>query len=123
MNAVVVRRLKNRVPKGEGSVSFTNGSVSDPFATFDRYDERSVIENGIVKEGKYPWHLGRFPKKTETAVIVHCHFPFLVMALCTAFRLWQARPSAKPPEAFSSLSSALLGGDGTARWRQRLKEE
>src|SRR3989440_5562778 len=41
------------------------------------------------KEGKHPWHLGRFPKKTEAAVIVHCHLTLLVMALCTAFRLWQ----------------------------------
>jgi Transposase DDE domain len=74
INAVVVRRWNNRVPKGEGTVYLTNGPVSDPFAVFDRYDCRSVIENGIFKEGKYPWHLGRFPKKTEAAVIVHVHF-------------------------------------------------
>jgi Transposase DDE domain len=123
INAVVVRRWNNRVPKGEGSVYLTNGSVSDPFVTFDRYDERSVIENGIFKEGKYPWHLGRFPKKTQAAVMVHAHFTLLVMALCTAFRLWQAQPSVQESEAAASLSSALLGGEGTARWRERLKEE
>jgi hypothetical protein len=103
----------------------TNGSVSDPFVTFDRYDGRSVIENGLFKEGKYPWHLGRFPKKSEAAVIVHCHFTLLVMGLCTAFRLEQAQQSSAStqPETGASLSSALLGGEGTARWRQRLKEE
>jgi hypothetical protein len=74
INAVVVRRWNNHVPKGEGTVYLTNGPVSDPFVVFDRYDCRSVIENGIFKEGKYPWHLGRFPKKTEAAVIVHVHF-------------------------------------------------
>ncbi len=126
INAVVVRRWNNRIPKGDGTVYLTNGSVSDPFVTFDRYDARSVIENGVFKEGKYPWHLGRFPKKTEAAVIVHCHFTLLVMGLATAFRLWQAQQasaSSQPPEALVNLSTALLGGEGTARWRQRLKEE
>jgi hypothetical protein len=124
LNAVVVRRWNNRLPSAEGAVYLTNGSVDDPFVSFDRYDARSVIENGIFKEGKYPWHLGRFPKKTEAAVIVHCHFTLLVMALCTAFRLWQAKPAeSQQPQALASLSTALLGGEGTARWRQRLKEE
>ena len=126
INAVVVRRWNNRVPKGDGTVYLTNGPVSDPFVTFDRYDTRSVIENGIFKEGKYPWHLGRFPKKTEAAVVVHCHFTLLVMGLSTAFRLWQVQQTSASelqPQAAPSLSTALLGGEGTARWRQRLKEE
>ena len=126
INAVVVRRWNNRIPKGEGTVYLTNGPVSDPFVTFDRYDARSVIENGVFKEGKYPWHLGRFPKKTEAAVIVHGHFTVLVMGLSTAFRLWQAQQASaasQPPEALVNLSTALLGGEGTARWPQRLKEE
>ena len=126
INAVVVRRWDNRVPAGAGTVYLTNGPVRDPFVVFDTYDWRSVIENGIFKEGKYPWHLGRFPKKTEAAVVVHCYFTLLVMALCTAFRLGQARPAAVPTnerEPGPSLSTALLGGEGTARWRLRLKEE
>ncbi len=125
INAVVVRRWENRVPKGGGTVYLTNSEVSDPFRIFDTYDWRSVIENGIFKEGKHPWHLLRFPKRTEAAVVVHCHFTLLVMALCTAFRLSQAQPSATPTsstEVLSTLSSALLGGEGTARWRQRLRE-
>src|SRR6266571_5033311 len=72
LNAVVVRLWDNRVPASEGTVYLTNGPVAEPFVVFDRYDWRSVIENGIFKEGKHPWHLGRFPKKTEAAVIVHC---------------------------------------------------
>ncbi len=126
INAVVVRRWDNRVPATDGTVYLTNGSVRDPFVVFDRYDGRSVIENGIFKEGKYPWHLGRFPKRTEAAVIVHVHFTVLVMALCTAFRLWQAQQAAaasQQTESRPSLSTTLLGGEGTARWRLRLKEE
>jgi hypothetical protein len=85
-----------------------------------------VIENGIFKEGKYPWHLGKFPKKSEAAVVVHCHFTLLVMGLCTAFRLGQVQSAAGPTletETHPSVSTALLGGEGTARWRLRLKEE
>jgi len=129
INAVVVRRWENRAPATEGTVYLTNGPVSDPFVVFDTYDWRSVIENGIFKEGKHPWHLGRLPKKTEAAVVVHCHFTLLVMGLCTAFRLWQAKqaqvsaPTPEEKQPLASLSSALLGGEGTARWRLRLKEE
>ena len=126
INAVVVRRWDNRIPTTDGTVYLTNGPVSDPFVVFDTYDWRSVIENGIFKEGKYPWHLGRFPKKTEAAVVVHCHFTVLVMALATAFRLWQAQQAISPAQetdTHPSLSTAVLGGEGTARWRLRLKEE
>jgi hypothetical protein len=126
INAVVVRRWENRVPKGGGTVYLTNGEVGDPFTVFDTYDWRSVIENGIFKEGKHPWHLLRFPKRTEAAVVVHCHFTLVVMALCTAFRLWQAQSVTAPTSSTAVLptpSSALLGGEGTARWRQRLREE
>ncbi len=48
------------------------------------------------------------------------------MTLCTAFRLWQAKPAISPTQetqALPSLSTALLEGEGTARWRLRLKEE
>lgn len=126
INAVVVRRWDNRLPATDGTVYLTNGPVSDPFVVFDSYDWRSVIENGIFKEGKYPWHLGHFPKKSEAAVVVHVHFTLLVMALCTAFRLWQAQQAMTPMQQTAthpSLSSALLGGEGTTRWRLRLKEE
>ena len=126
INAVLVRRWDNHVPKGGGTVYLTNASVSDPFTVFDTYDWRSVIENGIFKEGKHPWQLLRFPQRTQAAVVVHCHFTLLVMGLCTAFRLWQAQSALSPTEQTSvhaNLSTALLGGEGTARWRQRLREE
>jgi Transposase DDE domain len=126
INAVVVRRWDNRVPKTGGTVYLTDAPVSDPFTIFDTYDWRSVIENGIFKEGKHPWHLLRFPTRTEAGVVVHCHFTLLVMGLCTAFRLWQAGQASAPtsqPSVQPNLSTALLGGEGTARWRQRLQAE
>jgi hypothetical protein len=125
INAVVVRRWDNRLPKTGGTVYLTNAPVSDPFTIFDTYDWRSVIENGIFKEGKHPWHLLRFPQRTEAAVVVHSHFTLLVMGLCTAFRLWQAQSTLLPTAQTAvqpNLSTALLGGEGTARWRQRLRE-
>jgi hypothetical protein len=125
INAVVVRRWDNRLPKTGGTVYLTNAPVSDPFTIFDTYDWRSVIENGIFKEGKHPWHLLHFPQRTEAAVVVHSHFTLLVMGLCTAFRLWQAQSTLVPTAQTAvqpNLSTALLGGEGTARWRQRLRE-
>jgi len=159
INAVVVQMWNNRAPSEDGVVYLTNGPVEDPFVVFDTYDWRSVIENGIFKEGKHPWHLGEFPQRRQAAVIVHCHFTLMIMGLCTAYRLWQAKtaseadalhqhtlPSPKAPSdgqtaphfsapadlpagallgsaAICPLSSALLAGEGTARWRARLKQE
>jgi hypothetical protein len=126
INAVVVRKWENRLPKDGGTVYLTNGEVRDPFVIFDTYDWRSVIENGIFKEGKHPWHLLAFPKRTQAAVVVHCHLTLLVMGLTTAFRLWQQQQVTAPTELtqpLPTLSSALLGGEGIARWRKRLEEE
>lgn len=126
INAVVVRKWENRVPTTGGTVYLTNGAVRDPFVVFDTYDWRSVIENGIFKEGKHPWHLLNFPKRTAAAVVVHCHLTLLVMGLTTAFRLWQQQQASTPTASTTlvpTLSSALLGGEGIARWRQRLHEE
>ncbi len=126
INAVVVRKWENRVPTTGGTVYFTNGEVRDPFVVFDPYDWRSVSENGLFKEGKHPWHLLNFPKRTEAAVVVHCHLTLLVMGLTTAFRLWQKQQATVPPaqtEVLPTLSSALLGGEGIVRWRKRLQEE
>jgi hypothetical protein len=135
LNAVVVRTWENREYPDGGHVYLTNGSVQNPFVVFDDYDWRSVIENGIFKEGKHPWHLTHFPQKTAEAVIVHCFFTLLVMALCTTFRLWKAHGEAEEdsltplpaaPRKQSQtvpLAITLLGGEGTERWRRRLRAE
>lgn len=136
LNAVVVLTWNNREYPDGGTVYLTNGPVEDPFVVFDDYDWRSVIENGIFKEGKHPWHLEHAPQKTEAAVVLHCYFTLITMALCTAFRLQQAREAAEaeraaaaeterdgPAAAAPAISSVLLGGEGTARWRRRLKAD
>jgi len=126
INAVVVLRWGDRVYPEGGTVYLTNGPVRDPFVAFDTYDWRSVIENGIFKEGKQPWHLEHFPQRSEAAVLVQCYFTLTVMALCTAFRLCQEAADTTPQageDIPASRTSALLGGEGTERWRRRLKEE
>ncbi len=128
INAVVVLRWGDRIYPDGGTVYLTNGPVRDPFVAFDTYDWRSVIENGIFKEGKQPWHLEQFPQRTEAAVLVQCYFTLTVMALCTAFRLCQEAADTAPApttadDAASTLTSALLHGEGTQRWRHRLTEE
>jgi hypothetical protein len=134
LQAVVVLTWNNREYPDGGTVYLTNGPVDDPFVVFDDYDWRSVIENGIFKEGKHPWHLEHAPQKTEAAVVVQCYFTLITMALCTAFRLQQAREAAadlredaaatdEPVAAGQAISSVLLAGEGTARWRRRLKAE
>jgi Transposase DDE domain len=135
LNAVVVRTWENREYPDGGIVFLTNGPVSDPFRVFDDSDWRSVIENGIFKEAKHPWHLTHFPQKTEEAVIVHCFFTLTVMALSTAFRLWTAQDATQdkpvtPPRRRSHpqiatvpLASTLLEAEGTDRWRRRLRAE
>ena len=46
------------------------------------------------------------------------------MGLCTAFRLWQAQLAASAQtQTVPDAGSALLGGEGTARWRKCLQEE
>ena len=127
LNAVVDMRWGDRAFPDGGTVYLTNGPVRDPFVAFDTYDWRSVIENGIFKEGKQPWCLEHFPQRTEAAVLVQCYFTLTVMALCTAFRLCQeaadAAPASATDDADTALTSALLGGEGTERWRHRLKAE
>lgn len=125
ITAVVLRRWDNRLPKGGGTVYLTNADGSDPVVLFDPYDWRSAIENGIFNEGNHPWHLLSFPTRTQAAVRVHVFFPLLVLALCTAFPLWLAQTAltpSKPTEILPTLSSTLPGSEGTARWRQRLRE-
>ena len=46
--------------------------------------------------------------------------------MCLSDSLWQVKLAlapATPTEPGPTLSTALLGGEGTARWRLRLKEE
>ena len=126
LNGVVVRQWKNHVYETP-PVLLTNGSVEDAFVAYDDYDQRSLIENGVFREGKQPWHLEHAPMKTEAAVIVHITFTLAVMALATAFRLWSKQQELAQEEPAQQEVAApdftLLEGEGAQAWRRRLQQE
>ena len=96
INAVVVRAWGGKEYGSKGGPAYlTNLPVNKPFLAFDRYDERSVIENGLFKEGKGPWKLRRFPQKNALAVQVHVLFVLAVMALTNAYRTVRKREEAQ----------------------------
>lgn len=125
INAVVVLEWDG---KTEGNhVYLTNGPVDDPFEAFDDYDDRSLIENCLFREGKGPWNLLKyFPQRDEQGVLIQAFFTATVQALATAYRLWdrqQELRAEEPETAAEPLDYALLGGEGAQRWRRRLKQE
>jgi hypothetical protein len=95
LNAVVVMLWRNKIPSKDGPrVYLTNGPVDDPWVTFDAYDDRSWIENGLFRNGKQFWRLTRwFPEKTAAGVHSHLTFVMLVVATATAYRLWDKAQS------------------------------
>jgi hypothetical protein len=108
-------------------VYLTNGPVDDPFEAFDDYDDRSLIENCLFREGKGPWNLlHHFPQRNEQGVLIQTFFTATVQALATTYRLWERQQelrAEKPETTADSLDYSLLEGEGTQRWRRRLKQE
>jgi len=90
LNAVVVKTWDNESPPLEKQVVFvTNIDVKDPFLAFDRYDERSLIENKLFREVKQNWHFEHPPKKTKEGVYIQTYMTMGMKALTTAFLKWQ----------------------------------
>ena len=90
LHAVVVRQWDNKTPPLEKQVVFvTNMDVKDPFIAFDRYDERSLMENNLFREVKQNWHLEHPPKKTKEGVYIQTYTTMAMKALTTAFLKWQ----------------------------------
>jgi len=90
LNAVVVKTWDNKTPPLEKQVVFvTNIDVKDPFIAFDRYDDRSLIENKLFREVKQNWHFEHPPKKTKQGVYVQAYMTMAMKALTTAFLKWQ----------------------------------
>jgi hypothetical protein len=109
INAVVVSEWRGRrfkTPK----VFLTNGAVSKPRLTFDRYDDRSLIENGLFREGKQAWSLERPPKRSEAGVTVHVYLTYVAMALtrCYQFETQQQALPATAVEVACRLDRARL---------------
>jgi hypothetical protein len=90
LNAVVVKEWDNKIPLPDKQVVFiTNMDVKDPFVTFDRYDDRSLMENKLFREVKQNWHFQHPPKKTRAGVYVQAYMTMALKALTTAFLKWQ----------------------------------
>jgi len=90
LNAVVVKKWDNKTPPPEKQVVFvTNIDVKDPFITFDRYDDRSLMENKLFREVKQNWHFEHPPKKTKEGVYIQTYMTMAMKALTTAFLKWQ----------------------------------
>jgi len=90
LNAGVVKKWDNKTPPLEKQVVFvTNIDVKDPFITFDRYDDRSLMENKLFREVKQNWHFEHPPKKTKEGVYIQTYMTMAMKALTTAFLKWQ----------------------------------
>lgn len=90
LNAVVVKTWNNETPPVDKQVVFvTNREVKDPFVAFDRYDDRSLIENNLFRETKQNWYLEDPPKKTREGVFVQVYMVMAMKALTKAFLMWQ----------------------------------
>jgi len=90
LNAVVVKTWDNKTPPLQKQVVFvTNIGVKDPFLTFDRYDDRSLMENKLFREVKQNWHFEHPPKKNKEGVYIQTYMTMGMKALTTAFLKWQ----------------------------------
>ncbi len=90
INAVVVLHdpyLKNN-PNSDTLIILTNDSAQKPLVSYDRYDVRSEIENGLFREAKQAWFIQRPARNNADGFRVHVYLTILMMALTTAFRTW-----------------------------------
>ncbi|MEA4885009.1 MAG: transposase [Clostridia bacterium] len=141
INAVAVREWDNKYYGPGGKCVFlTNGPVNDPFVVFDDYDERSLIENTLHREGKQSFSLGALPKRRANALYAHCYMVLCTYAIIHGYRrymagghdfnasLWPLESSGEPARAASypPKSDSLrtppqpFQGIGMARWRRQL---
>jgi hypothetical protein len=113
LNATVVLRWDG-APKDTDKevVLLTTDPDEDPFVAFDKYDDRSLIENGCNREAKEHWFLEHHPKRSEAGMRVHAYFVFLCMGLVAAFRLYKTKTD----------EAERRGQDtGITRYRRRLE--
>lgn len=101
LHAVIVNLWRNRAPEPDGErVYLTNAAVSNPWTVVDGYDDRSWIENGLFRNSKQFWRLTRwFPQKTEAGVHSHLTFVVMMVAVATAYRLWDQAQAGAVVEA------------------------
>jgi hypothetical protein len=116
INAVVVRHdpYREKHPNADTLVLLTNGSTEKPLTTYDGYDARSEIENGLFREAKQGWFLKRPPTNTLEGFRAHAYLTLIGMALTTAYRAWML--------AQEKLTSQ--GADtGIRKFRERIRQQ
>lgn len=114
INGVVVLEWEGKeMPVDEQVVYLTNKPVRLPLTVFDDYDERSIIENCLMKESKQGWFIKHAPQKTFQALGVHCFFTLMVFALTNSYREEQ-----REKEVLAQEESL-----GIRRWREEQRSE
>lgn len=117
INAVVVNRWNDKVyPAEKGPVFLTNGPVRQPLKVYDRYDDRSIIENLLFRESKQGWHLCQPPKKSYRAMVSHAVLTMVTYALTMAYRDWEDN------ECYEETSYRSFD-HGFRRWKRKKVKE
>jgi hypothetical protein len=116
INAVVVVHdpYLEHNPGSDTLVILTNGSVNKPLTVYDRYDERSEIENGLFREAKQAWFIERPARNTANAFRAHAYLTLMVMALSTAFRTWMDQQDKLDKDGHNT---------GIRKFREKVKQE
>jgi hypothetical protein len=116
INAVVVVHDPSVVnnPTSDTLVILTNDSVQKPLTVYDRYDERSEIENGLFREAKQAWFIERAARNTSHAFRAHAYLSLIVMALTTAFRTWMDQQDKLDNDGHTT---------GIRKFREKVKQE
>jgi hypothetical protein len=93
VNAIVVTQWENHNYGWEKSKVFVTNMdvIKDPFAAFDAYDERSIIENSLFRETKQCLNLKYPIKKTKEGMHLHLIFTMSIFALVNAYRQWSEK--------------------------------
>jgi hypothetical protein len=124
VNAVVVTEWNGHRFK-DPLVILSSHDVKKPLGVFDRYDDRSLIENGCFRESKQDWSWERPPKNTEDGVNAHVYFTLAVMALVRTYRslVPPPTPTSSPltqplelPKPTAAGLRGLAGSITTAPW-------
>ena len=116
INAVVVLHdpYKENNPNSDTMVILTNAAIKKPIKVYDRYDERSEIENSMFREAKQSWFIERPAKNTAPAFRAHVYLTIITMALTTAFRCWM--------DATDEMESQGIE-TGIRKFREKVREE
>lgn len=120
INAVVVATWRGRTFT-KPVVFLTNQSIKQPRKIFEQYDDRSLIENGLFREGKQAWSLQRPPQKSEAGVMTHVYLTLGTMLMTRCYRLELEREERKMKRSRAKEGPRTPLLTGMERYRLELK--